>query len=303
MQKDGAPQNGLVASMQSAWQIPSLWEFESRNSVSGVFWHDVAVEDRFLPCSLPPDHLILSLHATWLTSADVKLEGRTRYSGMLDKGSWMIVASDGEPEAIASGPFSLLHVYVPKQLLRETCKAYDIAPNLPDPAICDHGRFEDGPLATTSMALMEAASEDGDLRSMQIDTLCQKIVADMISIWRPAIESAAVEQLTAYQRRRLDDYISSNLDKNHNLNDLAKIAGLSKFHFARAFKASFGRSPMRELRARRLRHARYLLDHTLLPLTEIALACGFADHSHFSRSFRCAYNLAPRDYRSSTGVC
>ena len=55
--------------------------------------------------------------------------------------------------------------------------------------------------------------------------------------------------------------------------------------FSRAFRASTGRSPYRWLTARRIAQAEILLRDTQLPLAEIAISCGFADQSHFSRVF------------------
>ena len=64
------------------------------------------------------------------------------------------------------------------------------------------------------------------------------------------------------------------------------MAGLSVNHFARAFRQSTGLAPHAYLVQRRIERAERLLSRTDLPLSEIALAVGFADHSHFARHFR-----------------
>ncbi len=70
------------------------------------------------------------------------------------------------------------------------------------------------------------------------------------------------------------------------LEELAALAGLSAKHFARAFRQSIGVPPHRWLIERRINGAKGLLAVTDLGLAEIALACGFADQSHFTAVFR-----------------
>src|SRR5690606_7080741 len=99
--------------------------------------------------------------------------------------------------------------------------------------------------------------------------------------------------LAPHLRRRLVEYIEQHLDQPLALGDLARLAALSEYHFARMFSTSFGLSPHRYVLQRRLLRARELLLHGDLPLGEIALACGFASASHFSNRFREAFGAAP----------
>jgi AraC-like DNA-binding protein len=70
------------------------------------------------------------------------------------------------------------------------------------------------------------------------------------------------------------------------LADLARIAGMSRFHFARAFHRATGQPPMRWLRQQRVEAARALLLNTTLPLREIAPRVGFPDEFALSRALR-----------------
>jgi len=56
---------------------------------------------------------------------------------------------------------------------------------------------------------------------------------------------------------------------------------------------------MQRLRTRRLERASALLADTTMPITDVALACGFADHSHFSSCFRAAYGTSPSRFRAA----
>lgn len=99
--------------------------------------------------------------------------------------------------------------------------------------------------------------------------------------------------LAPHLRRRLAEYIEQHLDQPLSLGELAQLAALSEYHFVRMFGASFGQPPHRYVLQRRLLRARQLLQHSRLPLGEIALACGFASASHFSNRFRAAFGAAP----------
>jgi AraC family transcriptional regulator len=99
--------------------------------------------------------------------------------------------------------------------------------------------------------------------------------------------------------RRVREYIEANLEDRISIASLASVAGLSTFHFARAFKQSQGVAPHDYLVQRRVKRAMELLDSTELSISEIACAAGFADQSHCTRRFQQHVGMSPRDYRWS----
>ena len=80
---------------------------------------------------------------------------------------------------------------------------------------------------------------------------------------------------------------------------LAAIAGLSVYHFARAFKQSAGVTPHHYLIKRRIERAQEMLARTQLSLPEIALVTGFSDQSHLTRHFRQLLGTSPGQFRRS----
>lgn len=81
--------------------------------------------------------------------------------------------------------------------------------------------------------------------------------------------------------------------------DLAAIAAMSPSHFTRVFKHETGRPPLEYLLGLRLEKARQLLRGGDLPVTEIALRCGFGTSSHFAATFRQRLGTTPRRYRAT----
>jgi AraC family transcriptional regulator len=105
--------------------------------------------------------------------------------------------------------------------------------------------------------------------------------------------------LAGWQKRKLTEYIEEHLAEDISLPALAEIADLSPFHFARAFKQSFGLPPHRYLVSRRIEKAKNLLATPALPVTRIGLDLGFGEASSFTTAFRKHAGLTPTEYRRS----
>ncbi|HYE06141.1 MAG TPA: AraC family transcriptional regulator [Planctomycetota bacterium] len=78
---------------------------------------------------------------------------------------------------------------------------------------------------------------------------------------------------------------------------LARFVGRSVRSLERAFASAFGTSVLQYQRKLRLHHACRSLVDGAQPITAIALAVGYGDHSHFTRDFRRAFAMSPRAYR------
>ena len=99
--------------------------------------------------------------------------------------------------------------------------------------------------------------------------------------------------------KRVQQYVEDHLAERVSIERLAATAGLSVFHFARAFKQSQGMTPHGYLLHRRIVRAQDLLGQTESPLSEIALVSGFADQSHLARHFRERVGVSPAIFRRS----
>jgi AraC family transcriptional regulator len=83
------------------------------------------------------------------------------------------------------------------------------------------------------------------------------------------------------------------------LDELAQVAGLSRFHLCRAFRETTGLPPHAWLTRARLAAARRLLRSGDLPVRDVARACGFASPNQFATSFRKHIGVTPTAYRHS----
>lgn len=96
--------------------------------------------------------------------------------------------------------------------------------------------------------------------------------------------------------------MEEKLDHPWGLEELARITDLNRFHLVRLFHRHAGCPPMVWLLRRRAEKAAVLLLTTDLPMAEIGARVGWKDPNYFSRRFRAAFGLSPRDYRGQLPV-
>ena len=106
-------------------------------------------------------------------------------------------------------------------------------------------------------------------------------------------------RLDARSLARVEDYMRAHLaDGAADVGTMANLAGYSRFHFSRLYRAATGDSPKQRLIALRLERARSLLrDRPEWSVDTVALRCGFGDPSHLARHFRRAFGLTPARFR------
>ena len=103
--------------------------------------------------------------------------------------------------------------------------------------------------------------------------------------------------LSARKLRQVTDFIAENYNRDVKLVELAQVAGMSSFHFARQFKRTTGTTPHQYLIQYRVERAKSLLARDDLPLIEVGLRSGFSHQSHFTRLFRRLTGTTPHSYR------
>lgn len=119
-----------------------------------------------------------------------------------------------------------------------------------------------------------------------------------------AFEPVVSRELTVLSRvelARLTEYIEDNLERSIGLAELAGVVNVSHFHFTRLFKRSTGMTAIGFVEQCRIRRAQTLILETDMALSEIALATGFADQSHFTRRFHRHVGCTPATFAREHG--
>jgi AraC family transcriptional regulator len=113
----------------------------------------------------------------------------------------------------------------------------------------------------------------------------------------PAAVSYLRGGLARWQQKRLVAYVEANIASNIRAIDLARVARLSKGHFFRAFRETFGEPPMAYIAKRRVALGQELMRSSAASLSHIALACGMCDQPHFTRVFHRIVGVSPGLWR------
>lgn len=132
---------------------------------------------------------------------------------------------------------------------------------------------------------------------LEKETQLVRFVGDVLS---PLVD-ATPDALPCAAAAEIDEVralIEARCTETLRLADLAAVAGLSPYHFVRAFRARVGMTPHAWQLDARIRRARVLLDQGMA-LADLALTLGFADQSHFQRAFRQRVAVTPRQYRQT----
>src|SRR5689334_922075 len=98
--------------------------------------------------------------------------------------------------------------------------------------------------------------------------------------------------------RRAHDHVDRHFAEPLDVDGIAAVAGVSKYHFIRCFRMTYGETPMRYLTRRRIERAQDLLRAANLTVTEICMLVGFSSLGSFSAKFSELVGESPTAYRN-----
>ena len=203
----------------------------------------------------------------------------------------------------ASGRRDALHICLePGLLARVAAEAFDL-----DPARLSVPPLDalDLPHLRAAMAAVGAeltAGAGGPLAAESLaNVLAVHLIRHVMAPCRP--ERGRDGALPRGRLRAVVEYVEEHLDAAPTLEQLAAVARLSPYHFARQFKKATGLPPHQYVILRRVERARQLLHAgTGLSLAEVALHAGFSDQSQFSRHFKRLVGVTPGRFRTPARI-
>lgn len=149
-------------------------------------------------------------------------------------------------------------------------------------------------------ALLDALWQAADT-PLAFDSLLSELVEAVVARHARVPTPETPPGLAAPVLARVRDYIEANLGQTLRLDDLAREAHLSPFHFLRRFKASTRHTPQVFVQARRGARAKALLAQGL-PAAEVAAAVGLVDQPHLNRLLLRQFGITPGQYQRQLGV-
>ncbi|MET0677314.1 MAG: AraC family transcriptional regulator [Bradyrhizobium sp.] len=259
---------------------------------SGVIahWKHGALHDVVEPMA---DHVIMTY-----PSGVQRLERRSGKSvaiGTARSGVVTIIPAGSSARWDIPGPVNVVQLYLPDRTLERVAGEAETAPAAllertghPDPIL---SRL----LVSASDAILGSAALDALFRHQLNDLVATRLLAAHTGA--PAIIRPALGGLAPGALRRAIERLRSDHETDVSLGALALDAGLSRFHFCRAFKESTGLSPHAWLRQHRLEQAMQMLRDTDDSVVSIAAALGYASQTAFAAAFRKLTGETPGEWR------
>ena len=249
-----------------------------------------------LPSGRHSDTPLESYILTLVVRGECKLE--TDYGG--DRGRWdagpgliTITPARTACDLVLHGEVEALALDIPIGLIEDLGDLAGVRP-LGDLGPC-HGGFHDPLIEALCLRLWDEAGGGSPLGPLIIDSALHTLGAALLGRSGRVVASPGRRtRLSGGPLRSVLDYMGSQLDGPIRLSELAAVAHLSEFHFARLFKQATGLAPHQYLIRLRVERAKRLIREGRLPLSQVAAACGFSDQSQFSRHFKRLVGVTPK---------
>lgn len=247
----------------------------------------------------PLDHHYLAQHLGGAKQVQRRGDG-ARVDETVALGTVTIVPAGSAFRWLTRGPIEFAHLYIaPRRIDQAVRDNFDREPSAI--ALTPQVGWDDPLVGALMTAMLDPeldADPDGRLaRDSWFEALLTRLILAGSNL--ASDTPRARNRLAPRTLARLKQHIADNLAQGVTLDDLAGVAGLSRFHLCRAFRDSTGLPPHAYLTRARLVSARQLLRGCDLPIGEVARACGFASPNQFATSFRKAMGVTPTRYRQS----
>jgi AraC family transcriptional regulator len=244
-------------------------------------------------------HHMLVLFARPPEELDLRYDGVKRHVPP-PAGSVSLLPAGSPARVLSGGHKDELHVFLEPGLLgRVSAEAFGLDPaRLTVPPIdgldLPHFRAAMGAVD----AELTSSGAGGRLAAESLaNVLAVHLIRHVLAPRRP--ERGHDGTLPRGRLRAVVEYIEEHLDAGPTLGQLAAVARLSPYHFARQFKKATGLPPYQYVLLRRVERAKHLLQAgTGLSLAEVAAQAGFSDQSQFSHHFKRLAGLTPGQFRT-----
>jgi AraC-like DNA-binding protein len=202
-----------------------------------------------------------------------------------------------DPVALLDKPHHVVFFYLPRGALDAIADDAD-APRIGD---LNHNpmSFDDATVDNLGRAVLPALSRPDQASQLFVDHVLMAVGVHVAQTYggMRALARPVRGGLAPWQVRRAKEILCANLDGRVPLKELAQECRLSVSHFSHAFRRSMGAAPHNWLLTRRVEAAKQKLRDHRLTLSDVALACGFADQSHLTRVFTRMVGISPGAWR------
>ena len=263
-------------------------------------WEGIRLEHYRLPVGELPEHTH-SEHVVMISLSDgargeIRTASGTRISGTLHSGNVCVLPSGLAHRARLDNSSEHLAMYLDPSTLRRAASESKLSANF---EVVERCTRTDGVISSIGKALLGELETEGLSGRLYAESLANLLAVHLLRHYTTGAGNAQriTGGLSAQKLRQVMAFIAENYSNDVRLAELANVAGMSSFHFAREFKRTTGTTPHQYLIKFRVERAKTLLAAAELPLTEVGLQSGFSHQSHFTRLFRRFTGTTPQSYR------
>jgi len=216
--------------------------------------------------------------------------------GTQTRGNICVLPAGLEHRAALEGQSEHLALYVDASLITKAASEAGLSGSV---EIAERYTRFDRVISSVGMALLGELDSEGLSGRLYAESLGNVLAVHLLRYYAISTSGPVTFTggLSAKRLRQVTDFIADNYSRDLKLNELAHVAGMSSFHFAREFKRTTGTTPHQYLIKFRIERAKALLAKNELPLIEVGLRSGFSHQSHFTRLFRRLTGTTPHSYR------
>ncbi len=254
-------------------------------------WKHGALHDVVEPMA---DHVIMTYPTG--TQRLERRSGRSVAIGTARSGMVTIIPAGSSARWDIPGAVDVVQLYLPHRTLERVAAEAEMAGVGDRLERTGHPDLITSRLLTSAVDAMDGiAALDALFRQQMTDLLVTRVLAAHAGT--PAPFQPTLGGLSPMALRRAVERLRSDVEADVSLAALASEAGLSRFHFCRAFKESTGLSPHAWLRQHRIEQAMNMLRDTDESIVSIAAALGYSSQTAFAAAFRKMTGETPRDWR------
>ncbi|MBN9521634.1 helix-turn-helix transcriptional regulator [bacterium] len=246
----------------------------------------------------PLTHLSLVLFINTPAEFELRCDGVTRL--VPPRAGSVLVVPAGTPAWWRwSTRSDSLHVFLePGLVARVAAEAFDLDPVRASIPPLDG--LDLPPLRAAMLAVNDELTTDAVGDRLATESLANLLAVHLIrNASAPRLsDRRADDPLPREKLRAVIEFVEEHLDAGPSLDEMAAIAGVSPFHFARQFKRATGMPPHQYVITRRVERAKQMLQvRGNQSLAEVALHVGFSDQSQFTRHFKRLVGVTPGQFR------
>jgi AraC family transcriptional regulator len=263
---------------------------------------DPRVEDRVIYPAVAEPRIVRILSGAAVV--EEREPGGPWLQTQVQAGDFFLTASQSPYEvrwrAIGPEPYQTMHLYLGLPLFNRAMEeAFQKGQGAMQ--LRDVSGFRDNFVSVLLEGLHKELSSRYRGSSLFVEGIAQSLAGHLVRTYADETTADYKGGLPGFRLRKVRDLMVTHLEDEFNLLRLAREAGMSEFHFSRAFKSTTGFKPSQYFINLRMERARRLLRETNRSIIEIGLNVGYTSPSHFSRIFHREVGISPSRYRRSYG--